>query len=313
MTKALAGAAAFLALIALAIGAGAGLVPIEHALAPLARILETVSPWLMGLGLMAAGLSFGLGLRRVGMGLVLLACVSGAAFLVSIRAQSVPQATGPADLRVLFFNVEIGNDAGDEIITAALASGADILVFAEARPLEGQLDRLRAAFSFVSTCGPEVCELLVASNLDVIRSWQLQLNPAWPARYSVLELDWPGDARAEETVFLAVSHLVKPWMSGLAEPELARLTAQLNWLEGPSLVVGDFNMPPWSRPMRALLAETGFRVVRGQPGSWPAEGPIRLPIDQLLLRDGVEAHAVTRFGAGLGSNHLGFVADLSIR
>ena len=288
---------------------GAPWVPTGHVLAPLARIFDAFSPWFLGFGLMAAAVAVLLGLRRVGLGLALMAGLSGLVLWAGTRAQSVPTVPGPAEVRVLFFNVEIGNDAGDQILTAALASGADILVFAEARPLAAGLDRLRAAYGFVSPCDPDACELLVASNLEIRRTWELQFTPAWPARYRVLELDWPG----AEPVFLAVSHLVKPWMSGLAEPELAQLGAQLDWLEGPSLVVGDFNMPPWSRPMRTLLDETGFRAVRGQPGGWPVwGGPVRLPIDQLLLRDGVAATAVTGFGAGLGSNHLGFVADLRL-
>ena len=92
-------------------------------------------------------------------------------------------------------------------------------------------------------------------------------------------------------------------MSGIAEPELARLTAQLNWLDGPSVVVGDFNMPPWSRPMRGLLGDTGFRAIRGGPGTWPAStaAPLRLPIDHVLVRDDVfEA----LFGERLYGDHL---------
>jgi hypothetical protein len=37
----------------------------------------------------------------------------------------------------------------------------------------------------------ETCELLIATNLPVLRSWQLSLNPAWAERYAVLEVEVP--------------------------------------------------------------------------------------------------------------------------
>ncbi|MEM6483280.1 MAG: endonuclease/exonuclease/phosphatase family protein, partial [Pseudomonadota bacterium] len=110
------------------------------------------------------------------------------------------------------------------------------------------------------------------------------------------------------------SHLVKPWFSGVSEPEIEKLVAQYNWLSGPSLAIGDFNMAPWSRPMRGILDQTGFRAVRGQPATWPAfPGPIRLPIDQLLVRDRVRVVNIETFGGHLRSNHLGIIADIAFK
>ena len=135
------------------------------------------------------------------------------------------------------------------------------------------------------------------------------MNPVFQERYAVLDFEFPNVG----PVFLSAVHLVKPWMTGISESEISRLAAQYNWFDGPVVAVGDFNMPPWSLPMRTILDETGFRAVRGQPGSWPVSaGTPRLPIDQVLVKSGPVVLEVDRFGEGLGSNHLGFIATVSL-
>lgn len=304
MRLAAAGAAALLAGMLIGLGAGASHVPTGHLLGPLARIVEVFAPWLLGFGLGAAGCAGLWGLRRAGAALALLAGCAGLWLWQGYRAQTVPLATGAPEIEALFFNIEGQTEALDAVLTRR----ADIVVLAEAEALVGALDPLRAAYAFVSPCEVGNCELVVASNLPVTRFWQRALNRAWPARYAVAELDWNG-----RPVFLAASHLVKPWMQGLAEPELAQLIAQVNWFDGPVFVLGDFNMPPWSRPMQQLLSETGVRASRAQPGSWPISGGMfRLPIDQILTRDGVDVVDIAPFGEDLGSNHRGFVAGLRL-
>lgn len=283
--------------------------PSEVYLGPLARILDIFAPWILGLGLGLALGVFALGARRLGAGLSVLAIAGGLVLGGAYRQITMAQVDAPGALRVLFFNARARNTRfADQIVSAALAENPDIVVFAEATALRPALDRLRAEYAFVSPCTEQACEILLATNLEVHRFWQLALNPAWPPRYGVLEFERPEGG----TAFLATSHLLKPWFSGLAETEIAQLTGQLNWFEdGPVAVVGDFNMAPWSEPMRALLHETGFRALRGQPGSWPArDRAFRVPIDQLLLRDMTASH-IEPFGAELNSNHRGFIAELA--
>ena len=169
---------------------------------------------------------------------------------------------------------------------------------------------LVSEFDFVSPCTPAKCEILVASRFKVRRSWQLQLNPIWQERYLVVEFESPEG----ESWFLSAVHLTKPWFSGVSESEIARLAAQYNWFEGPVVAVGDYNMAPWSLPMRNLLRNTGFRAIRGQPASWPVSlGPAGIPIDQVLVRGGTGVTGIRPFGEGLQSNHTGFVAGIALR
>jgi endonuclease/exonuclease/phosphatase (EEP) superfamily protein YafD len=308
----IAGALAALALLATACGGLSVAIPTSSLAGPPARMLDGYAPWLLALGLACALFTALAGARRTAMVLTLLVATASVFHLTAYRAVTrPPDPTLAPDLRVLFLNTLAGNTGNAEAILAAAAgTEADILVFAEAGSLLDSLDTLRDSYTFVSPCAGETCELLIATNLPVLRNWQLQLNPAWPERYAVVEVDVPGHG----PLFLAAGHVAKPWLSGLAEPELARLTAQLNWLTGPSLVVGDFNAPPWSRPLRTLLRDTGFRAPRGGPGTWPASAvaAFRLPIDHVLTRDDVAVTSLAPFGAGLGSNHLGLVADIAL-
>jgi len=307
-----AGASSALSAMLAAVAMLAWAMPTGNVAGPLARVLEGYAPWLLGAALVPALLCAGLGTRRTGAALTLLIAAGGVLQVRDYREVTRPlDPAREADLSVLFFNALAGNDAnGARIVEVAIGTGADILVFAEAEALVGERDALSDTYEFVSPCTDEACALLIATNLPVIRSWRLDLNPAWDGRYAVTEVEVPDHG----PVFIAAAHLAKPWMSGIAEPELAQMTAQLNWLTGPSVVVGDFNMPPWSRPMRGILGETGFRAIRGGPATWPASAPapMRLPIDHVLIREEVAVTSVVPFGEGLGSNHLGLIAGISL-
>jgi hypothetical protein len=232
--------------------------PTGAILGPLARMLDAYAPWLLALGLILAAVAVVLGARRTGSLLTLALALAGAVQVSAYLSATRPaQPALPGDLRVLFFNAFAENASnGARIVAAALETEADILIFAEAEALLGDLDTLTERYAFVSPCGAEACELLIATNLPVLRSWQLQLNPAWPARYAVTEVDLAGHG----PLFIAAGHLVKPWMSGLAEPELAQLTAQLKAAEWSVGGGGRFQHAPME-PANAR-ASGGERVHR---------------------------------------------------
>ena len=308
---ALAGAVATLSALALLVAVGAWVIPTTMLLGPFARLLDAPAPIFLGVALALALATAALGPRRLGLALAILSISTGLVGLQGYFAVTAPPVAGEArDLRILFFNAEYPEaEAQDRLVDAILAADADIVVLAETElsgPARAGLD---AAYPFVSPCLPEVCDMLIASRRPVLRFWRLQLNAAWPDRYAVAEVELASGA----PLFVSAVHLVKPWFSGIAESEIGRLTAQYAWFDGPAVAVGDYNMTPWSRPMRRLLATTGFRAVRGQVGTWPAEAPMgRFPIDQVLVREGVRVTTIETFGRELGSNHLGLVAELSV-
>jgi len=289
------------------------LIPTETALGPVARVFDSLAPWFLGAALALALVALLAGSCRAG-GLMTLAVLAAMAQLYA-EQRSMSQPLAPelaADVRVLFFNVFSHNPSPPgRIAEAVLAADADIVVLAEATGDLPALERLRESYSFVSPCKPGACDLVVASRLKPKRFWRLTLNPVWRGRYAVAEFVLP-DGR---NFFLATNQLAKPWLSGISEAELAKLAAQWNWFgEGRVVAIGDFNAAPWSRPVRRLEAETGMRGLRWPPATWPTwAGAFGVPIDQILLRGGVEAVHMESFGGDLGSNHRGVIADLAIR
>lgn len=306
-----AGALALTATACLGAGALMRFVPTETPLGAVARIFDSLAPWFLALALLSALLALRLGLRRTGAVLAVAALLCAGLLIRDHARLSLPEEPGRAtDLRVLFFNA-LGDNSphGDRIVTAILDQDPDIVVIAEAEAIYPALKRLRAAYDFVSPCTFEFCSLVVATRAPPLRFWRLSLNPAWEKRYAVTEVETGTGKR----VFLAASHLMKPWLTGLSEVELARLTAQYDWLAGPVVAVGDFNMAPWSLPMRKLLKHTGMRAQRWPIPTWPAAfGPLGVPIDQVLVHEGARVVRTIPFGSQLNSNHRGFIADIAL-
>lgn len=303
-----AGAALLVGLVSPGLALLTPLIGPDSAAGPLARILETFAPWMIAAGAVCAIAATGLGARRSGSALILCAVLAAGLTYSNHRALSLPLADARPDLRILLFNVLEDNTApADDIVEAVLAQDADVVVLLEAGAIMAQAGILRDTYEFVSECSG--CDFLVASRARPDRFWTLRLNPIRDDRYGVLELPAPSGG----TFFLAVSHLVKPWLTDIAGFEQDRLSAQMNWLEGPTVVVGDFNRAPWARPMLRLLRDTGFRMPRRPVATWPARaGVFGVPIDHILVRDGPRIVALKPFGGTLGSNHRGLVADLSV-
>ena len=303
------GALIMIALLCLFAGVGFRFVPNETPVSEIARIFDSLSPWILAVGLVLCGVIFWLGARGVAYVLTL-AIVLGAVELTwSHRQLSLPRLPDQAhDLRVLFFNL-LGKNAawGRRIVDAAIEEDADILVFAEANAVYPALNRLRETHDFVSPCPFENCEVLVATKRTPKRFWRLSINAVWENRYAVSQLE----TTSGKTVFVVGNHLTKPWLSGITEAEHARLAAQYDWLAGPVVAVGDFNSAPWSLPMRKLMKQTGYRAMRRPLGTWPvAAGNWGVPIDQVLVHNGARVVDMRAFGGSFNSNHRGFVVDI---
>ncbi len=300
-----------LAALALAAGAFARHVPTPAALGPGARMIDSLAPWLLSGAVLAAIAAALLGLRRTGAALALAGLAAGAALaLDQYRMGQPPASDRTPDLRVLYFNAFADDGArADTILDAVLAENADFVVLLEARAVRPALDRLRAAYGFVSPCDADTCEIVLASRTEPLRFWQMQLNPGWPPRYAVAEIELaPG-----RTAFVAASHLVKPWYGALAASEAAQLAAQWAWFDGPVIAVGDFNAAPWSRPLREIADTSGLRPLRWPPATWPVgAGRLGLPIDLAFTGNGAAITDIRSFGRGLGSNHMGFVAGIAL-
>lgn len=101
--------------------------------------------------------------------------------------------------------------------------------------------------------------------------------------------------------------------------EYAQLTDQLRKLAGPLILVGDFNATSWSYSLRGFALRNGLdrqtRALLTYPkrlylGGW-RDVPAFLPIDQVMVRNGVQVHAI-RAGDPAGSDHKPLITDFTI-
>ena len=306
------GGLGLIAIAALIAGTAPRFVPSDWSIGAGARMIDSLAPGWLGLSLAAAALLFWTGARQRSLGLILAGLMAAVQLgLAHHRLSLPPDPDGPVQARILFFNAFAENPQGAEILRAAQNLQPDIMVFAEARPVAAAAAAaLGPDYSFAAPCPEASCELWIVTRTDPLRHWRLQLNPIFADRYEVLEIE----GRDGTAFFLAALHLVKPWFSGVAEAEIAQLSAQFNWFaeDQPVIAIGDFNMAPWSLPMRQLLASSDMRGQRWPIATWPAaSGAFGLPIDQVLVGHGARVVQAMPFGDDLGSNHRGLLVDIT--
>ena len=84
---------------------------------------------------------------------------------------------------------------------------------------------------------------------------------------------------------------------------------------GPTVILGDLNATPWSRPFVALAARSGLcdsRAGFGIQASFPAaSAALRIPIDHLLASCAIGVRD-RRIGRDVGSDHLPVIIDLVV-
>ncbi len=129
----------------------------------------------------------------------------------------------------------------------------------------------------------------------------------WPIRIAPLRdtsLDWPDRIAA---------------MTSRKSVEYAEVASGLETIEGPLVLVGDFNATPWSYELRDFAERAGLDRQTHNLFTWPARFYIRgwrqfipfLPLDHLFTRDGILVHSVSAT-APAGSDHLALLAEMSV-
>jgi endonuclease/exonuclease/phosphatase (EEP) superfamily protein YafD len=103
--------------------------------------------------------------------------------------------------------------------------------------------------------------------------------------------------------------LTQVWRDSLLD-----LADEVEDLDGPTVVLGDFNADRDHEAFRAVL-DAGYRdahdaVGRGLARTWPATLPL-LHLDHVLVDDGLRVERVREVEVP-GSDHLGVVADLRV-
>lgn len=304
----------FLVPLVLALEAVAGLgrfVPdLDQFLSTNLRMLEHLAPHLLVLSLLLSLAIAGLGARRAGLALALLALLAGAGIVQDTRAMRAPVAAA-SDLTLLWFNVLAENPTPPDRIAAAIrAAGADVVILAEAAAMRTALAGLADLYPYRLGCAaPERCGLILLSRFPFDQT-RTRDFPSGPERMMKVTLAVPGHG----AVVVAGIHQTKPWYLGLVGGEAEAVKWGLWSAKAKPLVVaGDFNAAPWSLRMRRIQQEQHLRFAAWPVPTWPAAaGGLGVPIDHVLVRGGTGIARIEPWGADLGSNHRGLIAGIDL-
>jgi endonuclease/exonuclease/phosphatase (EEP) superfamily protein YafD len=186
----------------------------------------------------------------------------------------------------------------------------DILVFQEATvELINALDALRSIYpyQFINTQA-DAFGSAVFSKFPFVSAQRIAI-PQSRNHYSIMEFLTPQHAIPLTLLELHTIPPVSVTAFRQRNHELGTLAKVASHVRGhPVLLVGDFNITPYSTFYKALEAESGlFNAMRGfMPiGTWPSGlfGPLRIPIDHLLISGSIKVGDKV-VGPDLFSDHL---------
>jgi endonuclease/exonuclease/phosphatase (EEP) superfamily protein YafD len=240
-------------------------------------------------------------------------------------ARPLPDCAGLA-LSVAAFNLQASNETPDRAVAALRAMAPDILMVAENW----------------GGWGRHLAPLALDYPSQSPTDWQTAERPTIFAKFPVLEREtirpFAGDMGGDPFATLAATifsyeralldlgegrratvvavHAPYPLgtqVAALRHRYLRHLAASLAAVEGPLILLGDFNVTPWSPDYRDLVAEAGLASASGgHIATWPVWSPLlRIPIDHVFIRGPWSRLRAAR-GPDLGSDHYPILADLCL-
>ncbi|MBK9145400.1 MAG: endonuclease/exonuclease/phosphatase family protein [Candidatus Melainabacteria bacterium] len=213
--------------------------------------------------------------------------------LIHMAPLFIPVTTspGPADLKVLQYNINSHNRALPGLVAFIEAVDADIVCLEEVRPETDEYLRANIPGSFttrISVPRRDNFGIAVYSKLPFDKLEAVSLSKAEiPSIKGSFEI-------AGKKAHLICTHPLPPIDTAVFDfrnEQLARLAELVNTLDGPVVLAGDLNATPYSFYFQKLLSETGLHDSgrgRGLRPTWPAGLPVfDIPIDHILVKGGL--------------------------
>lgn len=233
--------------------------------------------------------------------------------------RALPGVPGPITLYSK--NVWFANDRLDALAGDIRASGADIVTLQEVSVTNSPLmARLEPDFPARHTC-----PFSTWGGLAVLSAWPATgAAPVCSARRGLAALQV---ASPDGPLWIVSIHLRWPWPARDGWALSRELAREIDALEGPKIVAGDFNTMPWAFATRSIARAAGGRVVGPHRASlvidargWLVRGDVTtglrqaragfghvpVPIDHVVAAGG-RVETRPRFG----SDHLGLVARVA--
>lgn len=237
--------------------------------------------------------------------------VIGAIPHLSAASYPAPDITAPSGhriLRVMSFNTWMGNGDVEALAREIERNDPDILLMFEYGPEKRALgDRLAQHYRFHDDCVHlEHCYMAVFSKFPIA---DFESHAAW---------EGPPMVRAtfgSELGGLTVigTHTIRfPYLRAQLT-QLSKLGGLVRRLQGPRIVVGDFNATPSSRLLGIFEQLSGLRRLDGWLPTWPARlGLPQLAIDHVFASPEVKSVENVQIGASAGSDHYPLVVRVAI-
>lgn len=232
--------------------------------------------------------------------------------------ESVAAAVDGRQLRVLSANVLRSNPAPDRVANFVHASNADIVVLVEA-------DRARWRQTLVSIGeryphrAPEGwrdgAPILLFSRYPIVHTALVE-PPTRQRPYLIAEIEMGTRSLTVVGVHPAAPSLTNNGRdSRRRNRTLDHIASNIESVDTPVVVAGDFNTTPFSPHFAALIEAAGLRNAaagHGWIGTWP-QGfwPARIPIDHILIKGPLIATQFER-GPAIGSDHFPVLAELRL-
>ncbi len=245
----------------------------------------------------------------------------GPEYLSSLQPR--PPAGSAKVLRLMTHNVFGLNDDMARVAKVIAAQEPDIVALQEYFPAQAYgLDRLlKQTYPYSVRCqGGKRANLGLYSKIPFDREMRDADCPdnAYVTQRTAYII--AGFTLADGSHFsVMTTHMDWPYPTGRQQEEFAAAEAAANAVDGPLLIVGDFNSTPWSYALKGFAAASGttretrslvtypvlFTVPHGLARTWPF-----LPLDQVFER-GIAVHEL-HSGPQTGSDHLPVIFDFSV-
>ncbi|WP_332686848.1 endonuclease/exonuclease/phosphatase family protein [Devosia sp.] len=269
----------------------------------------------LGIALLALPLLLALSGARlrslVMLGLVLASLAQGAGMVFIQQGQraAFAELQPRAGFRALSFNVLAANPRRADAARYIMDSNADVVVVMEAGGLYGLWPEIMQTYPYRLGCEPEnACDLAILSRTPFVSAQRHLLYGLERWRLSQATVMFGGEA-----VTVVGLHLTKPYFDRVAELELVQARSVIGAIEGPVLLMGDFNAAAWSNQVAGFAAALDLVPPPTYPATWPVElGPFGVPIDNMFTRGAALIRTIGSTPEAFGSNHLGLLATVEL-
>ena len=250
---------------------------------------------------------------------LLVAVVNGWPLLPYLLPGAIDARPVEPSMRILFANVQKGNDNYQAFREQVDAEKPDIIGLAE---VDGEwveaLAELPGRYSYrVLYPRADAHGFALFSRWPVsVRGTPFHEDARHPG-VVVVDLDLP---QARTTLYLAHPNSpVTPADARVRNGQLRTISDMIRADPNPhQILIGDLNTTPWSPRYKLLEREAALRnaaIGRGYVPTWPAWAPgsslTKIPIDQCLLSEGLAAERL-RAGGRIGSDHLPLIVDVAL-